>query len=153
MKAHENPFRSERIDALPYVPLRDSLDEIEKRFLALGCRAAIVGPHGSGKTTLLAALQKRLGGKNIRFVDGAGRFGPLFYFRLLARPGPFLITAHRRLPFVSTLTECSASPELARCLADRLSPGIDPVRLDRLFERHRGNMHAIFRNLYQDLSA
>ncbi len=56
MRARENPFRSECIDALAYRPQTLSWQQIVKRLDALGGHGAIVGPHGSGKSTLLDKL-------------------------------------------------------------------------------------------------
>lgn len=60
MRAHENPFRSERIEALAF---RD--DACAPADLLAHCRAqrgrgALVGPKGHGKTTLLRALASEL---------------------------------------------------------------------------------------------
>ncbi len=56
MRARENPFRSERIDALAYRPQTLAWRQIVERLDALGGHGAIVGPHGSGKSTLLRRL-------------------------------------------------------------------------------------------------
>jgi len=54
-----NPFstRYVRPGAIPFVfGTHDSAEATVARFIALGRRAQIVGPHGVGKSTLLAAL-------------------------------------------------------------------------------------------------
>lgn len=60
MLAHENPFRSERIESLafraPSVSANALLDALRRQ----GGRGALVGPKGSGKTTLLEALAEAL---------------------------------------------------------------------------------------------
>jgi len=53
MKARDNPFRSERIDALRYRAGDFLWDELERRLSATHGRGALVGPKGHGKTTLL----------------------------------------------------------------------------------------------------
>jgi hypothetical protein len=66
MRARENPFRTERIGRLRFRHPTLPLGAIHRRLHALGCRAAIVGPHGSGKTTLLHELGSRLSGEGLR---------------------------------------------------------------------------------------
>lgn len=58
--AHENPFRVQRTDALPFEPQGATWDDLMQRLHRLRFRGAIVGPHGSGKTTMLLALAPRL---------------------------------------------------------------------------------------------
>jgi hypothetical protein len=53
MKARDNPFRSERIDALRYRARDFSWDELETRLERAQGRGALVGPKGHGKTALL----------------------------------------------------------------------------------------------------
>ena len=63
MRAHENPFRTERIESLlTFRPewIGESWDGILDRWDSLGRFAAIVGPHGSGKTTCLESLSALL---------------------------------------------------------------------------------------------
>lgn len=60
MRPGDNPFRSERLDALRYRPQGWAWHELLPRLRAQQWRGAIVGPHGSGKTTLLEALSPRL---------------------------------------------------------------------------------------------
>ena len=59
MKPRDNPFRAQRIDALTFRPQSTTWPAILQRMVALGNRAAIVGPHGSGKTTLLDQLRRQ----------------------------------------------------------------------------------------------
>lgn len=60
MRPADNPFRTERIDRLPYRLTGATLDDLAGRFAALGGRAAIVGEHGAGKSRLLATLADHL---------------------------------------------------------------------------------------------
>lgn len=57
MKARDNPFSVDRVQAIRYRSLDVTLDEILRRLRELNYRAAITGPDGSGKTTLLEDLQ------------------------------------------------------------------------------------------------
>jgi hypothetical protein len=173
----QNPFRSERIDGLEFVPQDATWDELLARLEALGRRAAIVGPEGSGKTTLIERLAGAVpGGAIVRlrggeadpyraairqlsttsgtvFLDGAEQLGTVAWWRFERRvrraPG-LIVTTHLpgRLP---TLVECTTSPTLLRHLVARLAPDdsqtLDPI-LDDLFELHQGDIRSCFRSLY-----
>src|ERR1051325_1150865 len=82
--ARENPFRVERVLTVRFRPLETSWDELRRRLLALGDRAAICGPEGSGKTTLLEDLAHQL--------SSAGRRARWLQLRRETRP-----LAHRQL--------------------------------------------------------
>lgn len=58
MKAHENPFRMERLHHLPFLFSVGDLPSLRQRAEQLAYRCAIVGGHGSGKTTLLEELMQ-----------------------------------------------------------------------------------------------
>jgi hypothetical protein len=66
MRARDNPFRTGRLGRLAFRHPALSVAAIHRRWLGLGCRAAIVGPHGSGKTTLLRELGDRLASEGLR---------------------------------------------------------------------------------------
>jgi hypothetical protein len=68
LRARENPFRVQRVDALRY-RLDGGAGALLDRFEALGRRAAVVGPHGSGKTSLLEHLRPRLAERGLRTVS------------------------------------------------------------------------------------
>lgn len=60
MKARENPFATDRLERIEFrLEPGTTWAGLEERFVALGCRAALVGPHGSGKTTLAEQLAAR----------------------------------------------------------------------------------------------
>ena len=171
MRARNNPFRSEKIATIPFMPQGISWSEILQRLKELDFRAAIVGPEGSGKTTLLEQLAPRLGELGLRpcwgtvswalqhipqkrdclLLDSGDRVGLLTWRRLMSRwrPGTgLIITAHKpgRLP---TLVHCTTSPRL---LADvvkfclRTSPA--PKDLHDVYNFHRGNIRNCLFELY-----
>jgi len=88
MKARDNPFAVERVQAIRYRPLKTTFDEILARLHELNYRAAITGPEGSGKTTLLEDLGRAFRTKGIKpnlvFVNDTSRFDSPTCRRLLA---------------------------------------------------------------------
>ena len=63
MRAHENPFSTDRIERLLYYRpewVGMSWEELETRWQQLGCKGSLIGPHGAGKTTLLDKWVKRI---------------------------------------------------------------------------------------------
>ena len=65
-----------------------------------------------------------------------------------------IITSHRR-GLLPTLIECSTSPALLKDIVTELLPQARTIRtefLDRLYERHKGNLRTCLRELY-DLCA
>jgi energy-coupling factor transporter ATP-binding protein EcfA2 len=88
MRARDNPFAVERIQAIRYRPLHTTFDRILARLHELNYRAAIIGPEGSGKTTLLEDLQQILRQKgfqtNLTFVNDTSPFDRPACRRLLS---------------------------------------------------------------------
>jgi len=150
-KPRENPFRSERIDALAYRPQGWTWDDLLGRLESLDRRAAVVGPHGSGKTTLLESLAPRieargfacrphrlrrgerdvprsllagLGERDILVVDGADLLGWLAWRRVrrAAREAGGLVIACHRTGLLPTLAECVPSVEMLTALVAELHP-------------------------------
>ncbi len=188
--ARLNPFRSERIEALPFrdgVRLGDAAAEpLLARFEALGRRGLLVGPHGSGKTTLREALERLLVARGWRVrslvlaadraidrsalvaltadasprdvlsIDGIDRLGWWSWRRVLRAAdsaGGVLATSHApgRLPL---LLEHRTSPgllrELVAELVDAETAERSSERCEALFARHRGDLRACLRVLYDD---
>ncbi len=55
--AHDNPFRTNRLEQLPFVfPPGWTMNHLVDRLHAVGGRGAVVGMHGTGKTTVLGEL-------------------------------------------------------------------------------------------------
>ena len=77
VRARENPFRVERLEALAFrFPTGDGMGALLWRIGARSGRGAIVGPHGSGKTTAMLELGAHLRGEGWRVREmriGAGR--------------------------------------------------------------------------------
>jgi len=66
VRARENPFAVQRLDALAYRLRGESWESLLARLAWLRRRAAIVGPEGHGKTTLLEELARRLARDGLR---------------------------------------------------------------------------------------
>lgn len=95
---------------------------------------------GAGRSTLL-------------FIDGVDELAPLARWRLLRdsrRAAGLLVASHHAGP-LPTLWRCETSAALLRDLLAEL--GVDPAALpgrpaDELFARHRGDLRAALRELY-----
>jgi len=184
MKAKDNPFAVERVQAIRYRPLNTTFDRLLARLHELNYRAAITGPEGSGKTTLLEDLGQTFREKGIRtkvvFVNDTSSFDSPSCRRLLAdlsrdqivlldgadlirrsdwsllkrhtitHAYGLIVTSHRR-GLLPTLIECLTSPALLREIVAELQPQgrtLDAEFLDKLYERHQGNLRACLRDLY-----
>ena len=178
MRPGENPFRSERVDALDYFAQEQPVEQIAAAFASLGYRAALVGPHGHGKTTLMhhlsridppagetthpviqiAADRSNLidlkgflrSAEGVPMIDGYDLL-PWRWRRRVRRLPRVLVTSHRqtRLP---TLRRCETSPAVLGELVERLSPAarraLSEEELVALHGRHRGNLRDALRALY-----
>jgi len=182
VRPRDNPFRSERIDALAYRPEGWTWEALLAQLEAMDFRAAVVGPHGSGKTTLLASLVPRLvargftcracrlrrgerdvppdllvdaGRSDILIVDGADLLSRAAWRRVrraALRAGGLVVACHRE-GLLPTLVECCPSLVTVGAVVDELNPGGVPRDLlAALFDRHGGNVRSILRELY-DLCA
>jgi ABC-type hemin transport system ATPase subunit len=174
MRAHENPFRISRAQALPFHgPL--SLNQIVARLATLGYRGAIVGPEGSGKTTLFReleaeltaaglrtklvrfddlALLHRLNQETILMIDGAEKLPWPVHAFLALTTARLVVTAHGGRAGLPVLLECTASQDLMEELLIELA-GRDPALVARakmLFQEKRGNVREVFGALYDVLA-
>lgn len=178
MRPQDNPFRVERIDALPYRLIGTTWDALAERFTDLGERAAVVGPHGSGKTTFLRAFGAQLAaaGRPVRharlrdddrrippeftrdaapgtvfILDSAGCLGPLAWRRFLARVRgrPLLITVHEP-GRLATLYDTGDAAALDLVLDDLLGNDADAWRAEAhvLLPEHEGSIRDVLRTLY-----
>jgi ATPase subunit of ABC transporter with duplicated ATPase domains len=149
----DNPFRSERIDALAYRLRGESWERALARLDTLGHRAAVVGPRGHGKTTLLDALARRLAERGHDVVrariehatplrvsareargrtfllDGTETLGPWRWRRLrarLARARGLIVSRHTSGALPAWI-HCETDPALLAELFAELVHG-DPAR-------------------------
>ncbi|GAB4181567.1 MAG: hypothetical protein Fur0032_22730 [Terrimicrobiaceae bacterium] len=180
MKAHENPFRSECIERLPYRFPGFSWRSLEDRLDSFGGRGAIVGPRGHGKTTLLLEWMARrkargeapvglrldygqrrltagqislLNGARMVFADSAEQLGWLGWREFLyrARHVKTLVICTHRPGRLPTIYHCRTSPELLQELAGDLAGSQTPDP-QSLWKRHSGNIREALRELYDDCS-
>jgi hypothetical protein len=66
MRARDNPFAAQRLEAIPYRFSETAWEDLLGRLAVLRFRAALVGLHGRGKTTLLEELARRLEQRGMR---------------------------------------------------------------------------------------
>ncbi len=153
----DNPFASDRIEALPFVPQGRTWDQILARLGELRYRACILGPQGSGKTTFLEQLAKRLeqagrrthlvlhhasrpvvpwtraiawGRRDVLLLDGADlmRRPVLAALKMVSRRWGGLIAVSHERPVLPELLICRTSEELLDELMAQLVPGLPPER-------------------------
>lgn len=175
MKARDNPFRSERVDALAYRAPDFCWEDLEARLATAGGRGAIVGPQGHGKTTLLrewakrrraaggevvfiriAEYQRRLTAEQREvlslpgciFVDSAEQLGWLGWRELLrqtARASGVVVTTHRP-GRLATIFTCRTNPQLLDSLVRELTG--DDTDCVSSWSRHGGNVRLALREFY-----
>jgi len=180
MRAWENPFRSERIDALPYRAEGFHWKALESRLAASAGRGAIIGPEGHGKTTLmrewleryraqdqeavliklefrqrrLTPSQRNLMRESPRvFLDSAEQLSWWGWHEarhLTRQTNVFVITSHRA-GLLPTLIHCRTSPELLNELIQELNGKNQDCQT--LWHQHRGNIRHALRSLYDVAAA
>jgi hypothetical protein len=180
--AHENPFRSSRIEALPFRSPEINLPSLLTRLETSGGRGSLIGPKGSGKTTLIEALaselrdngtpttvlrltteQRRTAWRkwfriphgHALLIDGAEQLpGPVWWWiRLTSFRRPYLVTTSHKQPHLPLLHTHTTSPELLSHLLSELMESPPPDHdIRNLFLRHNGNLRRCFRDLYDSVS-
>lgn len=180
-----NPFRTARIDHLPYRLRGATWDDLIARFDDLGRRVAVVGDHGAGKTRFLASFAAQLRDRgrptwSVRAthapppsaaeVDGrivlvdeldalpwATRWR---WRRRLRAAAGVVIARHAPSATLPTLHRCAPDAALvAELVAELVAPQPEAATapsleaptagdLAALIARHRGNVRAVFAELY-----
>ena len=88
--------------------------------------------------------------RDVLMFDGAeqlGRVGWWRFIRASRRARGLVITSHRA-GLLPTLVECATSVPLLRGIVDDLHPVGADLPVDALFQRHRGNIREVLRELY-----
>lgn len=118
------------------------------RLLADGCTRV-------GREEFRDSLAAVRAARGLVLLDGADRFSPVQWwrFRRAARAGNGLVTTLHRPGRWPTWVACTPSPALFATVVVRLVTDVGSEvaprdELDRLFARHRGNMRAALRALY-----
>ncbi len=182
MRADENPFRSESVEALLFREQGVDVDALLKRLDQQRGRGSLVGPKGSGKTTLLLELADALEERGIStrivrlnseggnvdlallqgmdsqtalLLDGAEQLPWYIWWRVrwLARGLPCFITTSHRYSHLPLLHRHQTSQKLLQMLvAELYSESLD-VDLNDLYKRHGGNLRECLRELYDLVGA
>ncbi|MCB9753538.1 MAG: hypothetical protein H6713_26650 [Myxococcales bacterium] len=177
MRPRDNPYRSERMDGLPYRLRGADWATLIERVRAGGW-LEVVGPHGAGKTRLLEELARRLpaagvptryarvgpGGQDVSrsmfnreralLIDGleAAPRRAAWRVRLALATGRAraVVVARHVGGRARRLYTCAPDYALARELVDALDPASAPddASLRALLAGHEGNLRAVFRALY-----
>lgn len=135
-------------------------EELESRLRAQGwqVRTLVLGDDRAGGWSHLRMLLPGAGARTLISLDGLDRIGPLAWWRLYHATrsvGGILATSHvhGRLP---TLRQHHTSPALLHGLVQELVGDGDHDqpslirRCDELFTRHRGDIRACLRHLYDE---
>jgi hypothetical protein len=149
MHAHENPFRTHRLEALRFRDPDVDVESLLRRLDQQQGRGSLVGPKGSGKTTLLLELVDALRERGLvprvvrlneahrrpdfslladmdrqtaLLLDGAEQLPLHIWWRVrwLARNLPCFITTSHMRPHLPLLHRHRSSPELLRELVCEL---------------------------------
>ncbi len=181
MRPSDNPFRSARMDRVPYRLRGASWERLIARVAAArGGWLEVVGPHGSGKTRLLRELEARLpeAGLPARYlrvgpqghyvprdmslagqvllldgVEAVGAWRAWWIQRTIARRRPRAVIVARHEPGrAPRLYTCRTDLELARGLVEMLTPiKVRDDELRALLDEHQGNLRGVFRALYDQM--
>lgn len=182
LNAAANPFRTERLERIPFRFDTGDWDSNLLRLQKMNYRAAIVGRKGSGKTTLLEQLQGRLqqhyvslpldrthhaevlsdavvasqSGKIVLF-DGVERFSfwqrQSLFSGTASGPG-LIVNVHRRCR-LKTWVHCRTDPQLMTELLKDLG-FTDPRVVEAgqaALKRCRGNVREAFLELYDQFAS
>lgn len=149
MRAHQNPFRSSRLEALRFTGPGGDVAALLAQLDRCNGRGALVGPQGSGKTTLLLELAEAMTARGLAprvvrlnvearrpdwralrgltarsplLLDGAEQLGLTSWWRVrwLARHAPYLVTTSHTRAHLPLLHRHHTSPSLLRDLVARL---------------------------------
>jgi energy-coupling factor transporter ATP-binding protein EcfA2 len=165
--ARENPFHTERLDALAFRFLEGDWEQLWRRLETLK-RATLVGPCGSGKTTLLHELARRLPARGLRphlivaperppalgatdvlLIDGGERLSR----RAWPSAAFVVVTQHRPGP-LPTLLDTRTTPALLAELVEHLLPGHAlQSEVGTLFARSGGDLRQALLALYDRFAA
>ncbi len=181
MRPADNPFRSARMDSVPYRLRGASWEQLIRRVATRrGGWLEVVGPHGSGKTRLLRELETRLhaAGLAARYlrvgprgqdvpgdtslsgqvilldgIERASAWRAFWIQRSLARRRPRAVVVARHEPGrAPRLYTCRTDLELARGLVELLTPiAVPDEELRALLDEHQGNLRGVFRALYDKM--
>ena len=175
MRAHENPYRTCRVESLPFRATR-TVTAIVTELSSLDHRAAIVGPEGAGKSTLLreiadALVRSGMRSELIRFddhaalfaapfdreaiwlVDGAERIPLPLRALLVNSVRRIVITSHRWTAGLPVLFRCATTVGLFRQLTTALGETLPEAEAETRFRDARGNLRLALRSLYDDAAA
>jgi len=132
MKARENPFRSERLDALRYRLGESEWERMLERLDTLGGRGALVGPQGTGKSTMLREVGGRLEARGIdvlriRLDDEMPTIAARVWRRLVATRSFVLLDGAERLSAPAWLALRLATARAAGLVVTTHGPGRLPT--------------------------
>lgn len=183
MNAATNPFRSERVTALPFLPQGEPWEQLLGNLEAQGFRGAIVGPCGSGKTTLLETLVPHLEEKGFQvhfhrldtrprhlprlfwryrweakdalLLDGAEQLSQIEWqlLKRKTRRAGAFIITSHRAGQLPTWLRAETSPQLLAQLCAQLGASLPDAEIDGIYRAHHGNLRECLLQLYDQMAA
>ena len=183
MNAATNPFRTECVTALPFVPQGESWAQLFSNLEALGYRGAIVGPCGSGKTTLLESLVSHLEEKGFQVhfyrLDTQTRHMPRHFWKkswqmsdalLLDGAEQLAVWEWQRLKWktrgacafiitshhegqLPTWLRAETSPALLAMLCVQLGVTLTDEEVEAIYRTHEGNIRECLLHLYDSMAS
>lgn len=177
LPAHLNPYRTERLHALPILALPGGPAGLLDRWRAAGRRGVLVGPPGTGKTSLLEACGRLLAasgeaprwlrlardpaltrqrlalylaqppGESPLLLDGLEQLGPLAWWRLRRHLRAGILATAHRPGRLPCLHRHPSHPALLADLLAELGEPV-PADLEDLWRSQDGDLRACLRLLY-----
>jgi ABC-type thiamine transport system ATPase subunit len=171
MRAHENPYRVSRVEALPFRG-SEPVARLAATVRSHEYRGVIVGPEGSGKSTLLRELAGRIAADGVRvriarfddvaalasalverdrvwLVDGAERIPAPIRAMLAMLVRRIVMTSHEETSTLPLLVHCETDLALLDdLLAELAGPTAAAEVAEALFREYGGNVRLVFQALY-----
>jgi len=171
MRAHENPFRVSRVEALGFRG-SESVVHLAATLRSHEYRGVIIGPEGSGKSTLLRELAGLIAADGVRvriarfddvaalasavverdavwLVDGAERIPAPIRSMLAMLVRRIVMTSHEETSNLPLLVQCETDLALLDdLLAELAGPTAAAEIAAALFHESGGNLRMVFQALY-----
>jgi len=153
MRAHENPYRVSRVEALGFRG-SEPVAHLAAAVRSHEYRGVIVGPEGSGKSTLLRELAGSIAADGVRvriarFDDVAALASALVERDTVWLVERIVMTSHEETSTLPLLVHCETDLALLDdLLAELAGPTAAAEVAEALFRESGGNLRLVFQALY-----